>query len=394
MILKSQLEKLIESNKQYFTDNKPYISRELQLPETSQITVISGVRRSGKSTLMKMNYTEKGKCLFMNFEDPRIEQFEIEDIEKLEEIIREKKFTCLLLDEVQNLESWEKFARFFHDRNLKIVITGSNSSMLSKELGNKLTGRYRLFELFPFNYKEFTAFYNIKPSAENFKQHLLKGGFPDYLKENSNDYLHTLVNNIVIRDVAVRRNIKNEKLLLRLVVYLFSNVGKPFSYNKIAKALEIKSVRTCIDYCDYLSESYLLEFLPQFSWSPKKTQMRPKKVYSIDTGLARANSLSFQDDWGRLLENYVYLWFRQRGYELSYWISEHSECDFIVKSGNKIVLVVQVCWELTSENMKREMRGLKDAMKDTKAENGYFITFQQNETLDQFKVIPAWQLQK
>lgn len=335
MILKSQLEKLIESNKQYFTDNKPYISRELQLPETKQITVISGVRRSGKSTLMKINYTEKGNCLFINFEDPRLEQFEVQDIEKLEEIIREKNITSLLLDEVQNLDSWEKFARFFHDRNLKIVITGSNSSMLSKELGTKLTGRYKLFELFPFNYNEFTAFYNLKPSAENFKHHLLQGGFPDYLKEKSDDYLHTLVNNIVIRDVAVRRNIKNEKLLLRLAVYLFTHVGKPFSYNKIAKALDIKSVRTCIDYCDYLSESYLLEFLPQFSWSPKKTQMRPKKVYSIDTGLARANSLSFQDDWGRLLENYVYLWFRQRGYELSFWRSEHSECDFIVKSGKK-----------------------------------------------------------
>ncbi|MEA1874958.1 MAG: ATP-binding protein [Bacteroidota bacterium] len=393
MILKSQLEKVIESNKQYFSDNKLHISRQLQLPDkTSQITVISGVRRSGKSTLMKMKYTGKENSLFINFEDPRLEQFEIEDIDKLYDIIREKNVTYLLLDELQNLESWEKLARFFHDRNLKIVITGSNSSMLSKELGTKLTGRYRLFELFPFNYKEFTEYYNFKPNAENFRQHLLKGGFPDYLKEKSDDYLHTLVNNIVIRDVAVRRNIKNEKLLLRLAVYLFSNVGKPFSYNKIAKALEIKSVRTCIDYCNYLSESYLLEFLPQFSWSPKKTQMRPKKVYSIDTGLARVNSLSLQDDWGRLLENYVYLWFRQNGYDLSYWKSEHSECDFIVKSGKNIISAVQVCWELTAENMKREMKGLKEAMKDTNAKNGYFITYQQNETLDKFKVLPVWKL--
>lgn len=392
MILKAQLLNIIE-NKSIFSDKKRYISRVLQLSESSsQIQVISGIRRCGKSTLMKNNFIEKGNYIFMNFEDPRLEQFDIEDIGKLEEIIREKQTQYLLLDEIQNLQSWEKLARYFHDIGQKVVITGSNSGMLSKELGTKLTGRYKLYELFPFSFEEYKLYFKLDSTFENFKKYLYHGGFPDYLDEQSDDYLHTLVSNIVIRDVAVRRGIKNEKLLLRLAVFLFSNVGKPFSYNKISKHLEIKSVRTCIDYCDYLAESYLVDFLPQFSWSPKQQQMRPKKTYGIDTGLVRANSLSLQDDLGRLLENYVFLWFRQQNYELYFWKSDKSECDFIIKSGKEILAAVQVCWELNSENIARELRGLNDAISETKAKTGYFISFKQDEKINNFNIIPAWKL--
>lgn len=392
MILKSQLKNIIEeANHRRRPLN--FIARQPDLSGAKErIIVLSGVRRCGKSTMMKHHYFGKENNLFINFEDPRLERFETEDIEKLAEIIKEKKADCLLLDELQNLKSWEKLARFFHDRNLKVVITGSNSSMLSKELGSKLTGRYKQFELFPFNFEEYSKYLKCNKNMANFKKHLLQGGFPEYLMEQSDDYLHTLVNNIVIRDVAVRRNIRNENLLLRLVVFLFSNIGKPFSYNKLSNYLEIKSVRTTIDYCDYLEESYLVEFLPQFSWSAKKQQIRPKKVYSIDTGLARANSLSLQDDWGRLLENYVFLSLRQKQYELYYWKSETSECDFITKIGKQITHAIQVCWELTPDNIQRELKGLKDAMTDTGAETGYLITYNQEEMLDGFKLIPAWKM--
>ncbi len=389
MILKSQLSRIIKENNSLF-NSEQIIRRHLKISESgNRITVISGIRRCGKSTLMKHNFSNEN-CFFINFEDPRLEGFQIDDLEKLAELVEENQVSCLLLDELQNLISWEKLARFFHDRNIKIVITGSNSSLLSKELGSRLTGRYRQYELFPFNFEEYVDFIKVEKNAGNFKEYLYRGGFPEYNIEKSDDYLHTLLNNIVIRDVAVRRNIRNEGLLLRLAVFLYSNVGKIFSYNKISSHLEIKSVRTTIDYCDYLEESYLVEFLPQFSWSPKKQQVRPKKVYSIDTGLARANSLSFQDDWGRLLENAIFLSLRQKQYELYYWKSDESECDFIVKAGNKIKYAVQVCWELTSDNLERELKGIIDAQNDTGAEKGYIITLDQEDVFQDTEVLPAW----
>ncbi|MFW5805549.1 MAG: ATP-binding protein [Bacteroidales bacterium] len=390
MILKSHLEKILEENRSFVLE-KYLLTRNLDIPDKSKsIIVISGIRRSGKSTLLKQRFATKKTSLFINFEDPRLVHFDMSDIEKLAGIMAEKGTSWLLIDEIQNLKSWEKLARFFHDRHIKLVITGSNSSLLSKELGSKLTGRYRQFELFPFSFEEYVDYLKLEKNAENFKKYLYYGGFPEYLNEKSDDYLHTLLNNIVIRDVAVRRNIRNEDLLLRLTVFLYSNVGKIFSYNKLSTHLEIKSVRTTIDYCDYLEDSYLLEFLPQFSWSPKKQLVRPKKVYGIDTGIVRANSLSHQEDWGRYLENAVFLKLRQKQYELYYWKSATSECDFIVKNQNKIKFAIQVCWELTPDNMQRELNGINDAIKETGAETGIIITLDQEDDLNGIHVIPVW----
>jgi len=370
---------------------KRWIERDAELPTTSKrIIIVSGVRRCGKSTLIQQKLFRTGDALFINFEDPRLINFSLEDFPRLEKIAQETGKTLLVLDEVQNIDHWELFARAANERGVQLFVTGSNAEVLSRELGTRLTGRYKQIELFPFSYKEFLAFRNLERNLESFDEFFESGGFPEYLEEKDDDYLRTLLRNIIIRDIAVRRNITNENQLIRLAVHLLSNSGKEFSFNNISRILEIKSVRTVIDYCDFLKESYLLDFIPMYSPSIKKQLVNPKKCYSIDPVFAKANSMSFSKDLGRRLENFVFNRLRREFNELYYFRKPGSECDFLVKQKDQIIQAVQVCWEVNNENMKRELNGLKDAMADTGATEGFIVTCRQEDQLDGIKLIPSW----
>ena len=188
----------------------------------------------------------------------------------------------------------------------------------------------------------------------------------------------------------MRRNISNENHLIRLAVHLLSNIGKEFSFNKLSKSLEFKSVRTVIDYCGYLNESYLLDFITLYSSSVKKQMINPKKAYSIDPAFAQSNSLSFSKDLGRRLENFVYLKLRQRYKDIFYYQSANNECDFICKYNEKVVLAIQACWEINNENIEREISGLKTAMEGTKTSEGAIITYNQEDEIHDIKLIPIW----
>jgi predicted AAA+ superfamily ATPase len=367
------------------------ISRDKKLAlKSNNIIVVSGVRRCGKSTMFRFSLKDEKHKIFINFEDTRLVDFEINDFLKIENIANELNVNYLVFDEIQNIEGWEKYIRSAHDKAYEIYITGSNASLLSRELGSKLTGRYIQTELFPFNYSEYLKFNKLKSSRINFQEYLFSGGFPEFLQSKESEYLRTLFRDIVIRDIAVRRNIKNEQTLLSLALHLVSNVGKEISYNKMSQVLKIKSVRTTIDYCDFLKESYLFDFIPRFSFSIKQQLINPKKVYSIDTGMAKANSLSFSEDLGRMLENAVFMHLRQNNSDILYYKNKTSECDFLVRKNDKILQAIKVCWQITEDNLKREIEGLKNAMTETKAQNGIIITHNQEDEFDGIKVIPAW----
>jgi len=367
------------------------ISRNTVLPKnSSRILVVSGVRRCGKSTLLQQSFGSGSECITVNFEDPRLDAFELNDFYKIEKIANDLGKSIFVFDEIQNIEGWEKYARSAHETGKKVYVTGSNASMLSKELGTRLTGRYQQIELFPFDYSEYLLFSNKKANAESYKTFLLDGGFPEFLKEQNPEYLRTLLKDIVIRDIVVRRGVKNEHLLIRLAVYLLSNIAKEFSYNNITQTLSIKSVRSTIDYCDYLQESYLVELIPRFSFSIRQQQCNPKKAYCIDTGMAKANSLSLNEDYGRMLENAVYLQLRKHSKDIQYFKDEKLECDFLLKEGNQISYAIQVCWQLTPDNLERELNGLKRAMQSTKAKKGVIITLDQSDIFDEIPVIPVW----
>jgi uncharacterized protein len=390
MIQLDLLTQVIEEQNRNFLQ-KQLISREVFIPlQSNQILVVSGVRRCGKSVLIRKDLPSNEKGLYLNFEDPRLIEFEMADFPKLEHIRDQLGKTSILLDEVQGVAGWEIFARSLHEKGQKLYITGSNASMLSRELGTRLTGRSKQIELFPFSYTEFLIFMDNDPGEESFQRYFLSGGFPEFLQNQDQDYLRTLFRDILTRDVAVRRNISNETALIRLGVFLCSNIGKPLSYSRIGSLLEFKSVRTVIDFCDYLEESYLFDLIPMYSHSIRKQLANPKKAFSIDPALASANSLSFSKDLGRKLENYVYLHLRRSFKEIQYFQNKDSECDFVVKWNEEIVGAIQVCWQLNTDNLPRELRGLKSALEETKATRGVLLTWNQEDLLDGIPVIPIW----
>ncbi|MFH1238123.1 MAG: ATP-binding protein [archaeon] len=398
MITKEVLMKVIKIQREWINTIDKGIIREnfhnIKLKESFAL-VISGIRRCGKSTLLNQILKGQKNFYYLNLEDPRLEGFELKDFNKVDEIFQELYGPngTYFFDEIQNIEKWEKFIRFLVDRKNEIVITGSNASLLSQELGTRLTGRHISYELFPFSYLEFLEFFKQKPNEKSYSEYLYEGGFPEYLREKDMTVLHELLKDVLMRDIANRFGIKNTETLRKLAIYLLSNVGKEFSYNSLKKMLEVKSVQSIIDYVSFLENAYLIFTIPKFSYSYKKQQVNPKKVYSIDNGLSYANSVSFSKDKGKMLENNVFLNLRKRYKEIFYF-QKDKECDFVVKDREKVLLAIQVCYEFNDENQDREINGLLEALNELKLKTGLILTYNQEDEfeIDGKKIIlkPVW----
>lgn len=381
MLPESVIEHVVESQKERLSTLDPGIPRDIYGYEnlTTHAYIISGVRRCGKSTvLQQINKKSEGQSVYINFEDPRLAGFELSDFNRLQRIAEKLDVKNFFFDEIQLVNSWENFIRFRLDESYRIFISGSNSSMLSKELGTKLTGRHITKELFPFSYKEFLTITNQLKGETSTREYLIKGGFPEYLKTGMQEVLMQVFNDIIVRDITVRYNIRNSTLLQQVAIWLISNTGKPFSGNNLRKIYNIPSSSSIMEYLTFLSEAYLFFFIPKFSYSPKVQIVNPKKIYCIDNGLIKINSLSFNDDYGRLFENMVYLCLRRFSSEI-YYFSENKECDFVVFKNHKQYGLFQSCYVLDENNMDREISGLTEAMDFFKTDSGYIITLNQTD---------------
>lgn len=348
--------------------------------ENSFVQVITGVRRSGKSTLLHFLMAKYSKIAYFNFEDPRIIDFNVSDFSKLDDIISEDT-EAYFFDEIQNVPQWEVYIRQLHDYEKKVFVTGSNASLLSKDLGTRLTGRYLAIELFPFSYSEFLQFQKEENSEKSVEKYLKVGGFPEFLKTNNVEVLQNLFKDIVFRDIAIRYSIRNTKLLIDVALYLLSNIGKETTYNSLKKTFQVGSANTIMDYLNWFEDAYLLFFLQRFSYSAKSIAISPRKVYAIDNGLINANSLSFSEDKGRILENAVYIHLRNQGVKM-YYFREKRECDFVLFHQEKCIKALQVCHEVHSENQEREVSGLLEAMQFFDLEEGFIITFNQKDQIE------------
>ncbi|PPK99383.1 ATP-binding protein [Parapedobacter indicus] len=364
------------------------------LPDISAYAlIVSGVRRCGKSTLLFQLLQQRyPDALYLNFEDPRLYGFDIKDFARLDEIIRQAGADVLLFDEIQIIPEWERYIRQKLDENIKIVITGSNASLLSRELGTKLTGRHITKELFPFSYREFITFTQQKASSDSVSEYLQVGGFPEYVKQRVDDILNYVLEDILIRDIAVRHGIRDVNSLQRLTLYLISNTGKLVTANRLKSLIGVGSTNTITEYLSYLEDSYLVHFIPKFDYSHRKQMVNPKKVYAIDTGLVNVNSASFTDDSGRQLENMIYLHLR-RQYKDIFYFSAKGECDFIVSDKSNIQAVIQVCYHLNADNLDRELNGMTEALEYFKLDDGLLITHAQRDLFEKdgkkIVVLPA-----
>lgn len=372
------------------------------------ILIITGIRRSGKSTIQRVFQKELIKSdYYFNFDDERLIHFKVQDFQVLLEIFIELfgKQSTFYFDEIQNIQGWERFIRRLYEMGNKIFITGSNAKLLSKELGTHLTGRYVQIEIYPLSFKEIIQ--NRHPEIlnkkalstddiglilHNFADYLEYGGIPEYFKFRKSEYLKDLYEGILYRDIVARYNIINEKPLRELVYYFASNIGKEFSYTKLGETVGLGSPHTVSNYCSYMEKCYLCFFLSRYSHSLKKRYN--KKCYMIDPALIRTIGFRISEYKGRLLENIVFLHLKMQGFEI-YFHKEQKECDFIIRKNNQITQAIQVSLNLSDKNTKnREIDGLIEAMECYNLKEGIIITENDQTILDvdkyKIKIIPLW----
>jgi len=398
MILKETLRAVAHSQKTELSLFEYGIERE-KLKEINInvpfALILSGIRRCGKSTLLRQITKKVRNFYYFNFEDPRAASFEVQDFQKLNEVFHEEfgEAEYYFFDEIQNVMKWELFVRALLDKKKHVIITGSNASLLSKELGTRLTGRHLRYELFPFSFREFLNLIRKKPNIGVFEEFFTKGGFPEFLKIQSVGILQELFNDIIIRDIVAKYKLRSVKAIQEMALYLLTNVGKEFSYNHLKKLFELGSTSSVISFVSYFEDSYLLFTVPKFDYSLKKQLVNPKKVYSIDNGLSNTNSVSFSEDKGKMLENMVFLDLRRRHKDIFYF-QEKGECDFVVKEGTKITKAIQVCFELNEDNKKREIDGLAEALEKFRLKEGLILTYNQTDELrignKTVKVLPVY----
>jgi hypothetical protein len=383
------------------------IKNHLKIPHA---IILSGLRRSGKSTLLKEiynTYYQNKTIYYFNFEDERLISFTVDDFNLLYETFIELlgQSTVFFFDEIQVIPQWEAFVRRMYNKGCKFFITGSNSSMLSKEMGTKLTGRSINIILYPFSFKECLLLKDIQPKKsilltderaqikKEFNIYLEKGGLPKYRKYNNDQTLNDLYDNIIYRDVITRYNISDEKTLKELTFYLFSNYGKEISFNQLKNLLKLGSANTIKNYIDHLENAYLIFTVSKYDPSIKKQIYSKKKVYVIDTGLITLISFQFSKNIGRILENVVFLELKRRNKEVYYYKNKH-ECDFVIRNNQKITQAIQVTREINETNKDREINGLLEVLDNFNLKNGMILTYDQDEEIliEKKKVIikPIW----
>lgn len=376
-----QVKKYLELNK---NSAKRFVDEKSVSPLPSFARIITGVRRCGKSTVVQMHFLKKS-AFYLNFEDTSLYGFDTKDFEILNEAIEKfsKENSCkyLCFDEIQSVNGWEIFVHRKLEENYLVIVTGSNASLLSWELGTRLTGRHLDYEMFPFSFQEFCILKKLKVNTNSFSKYLTQGGFPEAIKNESDEILQRLFDDILTRDIAVRHSIRDVRTLKILSLYLASNCGNLVSGSKLSAQLGIKTNVTILEYLSYLEQCYLFFFVPKFNYSAKAQSVNPKKVYCIDTGMIQSVTLSSNADAGRMLENAVFIELRRRTKNIWYYSESSFECDFLYGHDSVPENAMQVCYELTSENREREVRGLVETCKKFPEVKPLIVTFNQKDKI-------------
>lgn len=405
---KDRIKQIIKEQDIVFKKSMNIVERAVpqSVYQTEKVVVITGIRRCGKSTLLRQIARTLGTYNFFNFEDERLLEFTHKDFNTLLECFYElnpERKNIYLFDEIQNVYGWEKFVRRLFNDGKKIFITGSNAKLMSSEIATSLTGRNIRVDLYPFSFQEYLTFYSFpeqdiytteeQAALNNHLNDYLKfGGFPEIVKSKDIEETSQLYQDIIMKDLIVRFKIKDIYDFRELSLYLLSNVTEKISYNNLKNLLGFSTTKKVKDYINFFTESYLFFELKKFDYSIKKQIRNERKIYAIDTGIINAVSFQFSPNTGKLLENIVFLELLRRGCEL-YYYSSTSECDIIVKQGNNLSLAIQVAAYMDDPKTRnREIRGLEKAMEEFRIPEGIIITLRDEGILENRKIsiLPLW----
>lgn len=391
---KRQLHQILIDQKAVFQSKTGLIERDLALDKylnTTQVVVITGVRRCGKSSLLflikeAMGLSESEFC-YCNFDDERITAYPalLNDIYTLHlEMYRTEP--VFFFDEIQEVSGWEKFVNRMHEQAHKVFVTGSNATLLSSEISSSLTGRNKVLELFPFSFSEFLRMegkvypkerLSVKQRSllmNDLNAYIETGGFPLIVKEKDTEIAHALFQDILYRDIVVRYKLSNVEEVKQMALFLASNIGKLFSYSTLQAVSGLKSLSSVKNYLQYYQASYLFYYLKKFDYSLRKQIMNSRKVFAIDNAIPNRMGFRFSENKGRLLENAVFIELQRRGCELYYFSGKYA-CDFLVKENLNIVEAIQVSSEINAGNFHREIGGLTEAMQTLNIPKATLIVF-------------------
>ncbi len=385
----SSLQDVLETQKREMEDRlkERYIERDVQtVPAGQLVRVVVGPRRAGKSFLAAHLLRADGGGGYVNFDDERLlDVQDYDDIVNAMNLVYGKPKT-VLLDEVQNLARWELLVNRLQRQGRRLIVTGSNSNLLSSELATHLTGRHMLIPLLPFGYRERLRLLNTSPTDSERRTLLAEysrsGGFPEPLMQplNRTDYLRTLVNSVLYKDIVKRHRVRAVQGIENLVHYLFSNVAKEYSFRTLGQVTGCRSANTVQKYVKYLEESFLFFSLPRFSFKVREQVAFNKKIYATDTGMAAALGFRPGEDAGRLYENLVAiaLWKKSLagGLNVFFWKGAgNEEVDFVVRKGLKTEALIQVCQTVDNpRTLERETRALLKAGKELNCANRILLT--------------------
>jgi len=390
--------------------------------------VVIGMRRSGKTWFcyQKMKEliasgTKKEEILYLNFEDDRLIDFNVNNFQEILDVYfgkypNHRNVRCnFFFDEIQRIDQWEMFIRRLLDtENIRIFITGSSSKLLGLEIATSLRGRSLPIEVFPFSFEEFLKFHHLfsdRPKTfgantvsvlrKAIKDYLEIGGFPEVQKMDRNlriEILQGYIDSVLLKDIVERYKVSNIYVLKRLICHIMNSPGGQFSVNKFyntMKSMSIKCTKNSLyEYLGYLTDAFLFYKVPIHSRSEKSRLINPAKIYTIDTGLLNAMTFRNSYNYGQLLENIVFMCLRHKGYDTEYVnIKGGSEVDFFAR--NRIsgeTRLIQVCWEMSDEKaFGRELRGLKNAMNELSFSTGTIVTWDDETIIEnKIKVIPVW----
>lgn len=377
-----------------------YLDKCKQVLDSNQILVITGPRRTGKSYIMRQlakeltqqNNIPKRQILLVNFEDPRFSRLNAELLQEIVdtyiEFMRPDGAPYLFLDEIQEVEGWEKWVRTAHElKKAQIIISGSNAKLLSRELATVLTGRHFDVSVWPLSFKEFLRFKNFSAPDKNalkglWREYVEFGGFPEIVNQKS-DKLESLLryfDDLMEKDLTRRYRVRKADKIKELARFYLSNIAKLTTNTSAGKFLGLSSDTTA-KFAQYFSNAFLLFFIKRFSFNFKEQEKSPRKVYAIDTGLSQAVGFEFSENYGRYLENAIYLELLRRQadspkQEIYFWKDiQHHEVDFVIKERNVVKQLIQVVWEMSDAKIQnREKKNLLKAMDEFNLKEGLIIT--------------------
>jgi predicted AAA+ superfamily ATPase len=419
MFSKELLKEIISTNKSFILNEvRDIVKREgINFTERlHKVNVLWGVRRSGKTFILYDFFKEhERECLYVDFEDERLIDFGVGDLELLKEAFLElnpqliNKRKIFLFDEIQNIKGWEKFCRRQAEKeNTNVMVTGSSSAIMPLEIHTSLRGRAWSIEIAPFSFREYLTAKSVnidKNIIYSSKRVILKNHFKDYLKWGGfpeivfakNEFEKTKIlkeylGSIFFKDLVERFKISNISLLDLLTEGLFSSCSQKFSLTSFYKQYKDRlpfSKDSLFNYYKHFLQSMVIFEVRKFAESAYKRIRNPAKVYLVDVGLAKRVS---SEDKGRLLENVIFLELRKRTEKIFYF-EEEKECDFVINENGRL-FAYQVSYELSSNNRERELSGLALCCKRLNLREGLVLTFDQEEEFVKggirIKITPFW----